>query len=64
MSFKDIQMTKILVPKRKWVHQRDVVGICDSQSRQSPSYCCDSDCADEEAAAPTAVTFSGDLKDI
>lgn len=37
------------------------MGICDSQSRQLLSYCCVSDCADEEAAA---VTFSGDLRDI
>lgn len=44
-------MTKILVPKRKCVHQRDVMGICDSQSRQSLSDCCVSGCADEEAAA-------------
>lgn len=28
-----------------------MMGICDCQSRQSLSYCCVSDCADEEAAA-------------
>lgn len=40
------------------------MGICDSQSRQSLSYYCVSDCAEEEAAAVTAVTFGGDLRDI
>lgn len=39
------------------------MGICDSQSRQSLSYSCFSDCADEEAAALIAMVFSSDLTD-
>lgn len=57
-------MTKILMPKRKCVHHKDVIGICDSQSRQPLSDCCVSDCADEKAAALITVTFSGHLRDI
>lgn len=47
----------------KMCSSKGVMGICDSQSRRSLSYCCSSDCAGEEAAALTAMVFSGDLKD-